>query len=231
MNPDNDTPAKGDILIVDDDLPSLNTLSSMLTTEGYEVRGVPDGPMALTVIENKPPELILLDVKMPGMNGFEVCQRIKADEKSSGIPILFLSALDEIEDKVKGFTVGAVDFITKPFQVEEVLVRVDTHLTLSRLRRNLELLVEKRTAEIKELKDRIEQENLYLREEIELQHRHSEIIGNSKEIKQVLSQAEQVADTGTTVLIAGETGTGKELLARAIHRMSSLNKRPMITVN
>jgi len=104
MNQDNNTPVKGDILIVDDDLPSLNTLSSMLTAEGYEVRGVPDGPMALTVIENKPPELILLDVKMPGMDGFEVCLQLKADKNSSGIPILFLSALDELEDKVKGFT-------------------------------------------------------------------------------------------------------------------------------
>lgn len=73
MNPDNNTPVKGDILIVDDDLPTLNTLSSMLTAEGYEVRDVPDGQMALTAIENKPPELILLDVKMPGMDGFEVC--------------------------------------------------------------------------------------------------------------------------------------------------------------
>jgi PAS domain S-box-containing protein len=147
---------KGDILIVDDDLPSLNTLSSMLTTEGYEVRGVPDGQMALTVIENKPPELILLDVKMPEMNGFEVCQQIKADEKSSGIPILFLSALDELEDKVKGFTVGAVDFITRPFQAEEVLARVETHTTLYRLSKKLEEQVGESTAEIKQYKHIIE---------------------------------------------------------------------------
>ena len=79
INQDNNTLVKGDIFIVDDDLPSLSTLSSMLTTEGYEVRGVPDGKMALTVIENRPPELILLDVKMPGMDGFEVCQQIKAN--------------------------------------------------------------------------------------------------------------------------------------------------------
>jgi PAS domain S-box-containing protein len=145
---------KGDILVVDDDLPSLNTLSSMLTMEGYEVRGVPDGQMALTVIENRPPELILLDIKMPGMDGFDVCRKIKADEHSSGIPILFLSALDEATDKLKGFEAGAVDFITKPFEVEEVLARVDTHLTLSRLRRNLEQLVENRTADLKESEER-----------------------------------------------------------------------------
>ncbi len=151
--------ARGDVLIVDDDLPSLNTLSSMLTNQGYEVRGVPDGPMALTVIDTKPPELIILDVKMPGMDGFEVCRQIKANEKSSGIPILFLSALDELEDKVKGFTAGAVDFITKPFQADEVRARVDTHLALSRLRTNLETQVEERTDEIKQFRHIVESTN------------------------------------------------------------------------
>ncbi len=141
---------KGDILIVDDELSSLRTLSDMLTAEGYEVRGAPDGPTALMIVENKHPELVLLDVKMPGMDGFEVCRQIKANEKSSDIPILFLSALDELEDKVKGFTAGAVDFITKPFQADEVLARVDTHLTLSRLRTNLVTQVEERTAELTE---------------------------------------------------------------------------------
>jgi signal transduction histidine kinase len=139
---------KGDILIVDDDLASFRSLSSMLTAEGYEVRGVPDGPMALTVVENKPPELILLDIKMPGMDGFEVCQQIKADEKSSDIPILFLSALDKLEDKLKGFSIGAADFITKPFQAQEVLARVDIHIKFSRLRQNLEEQVVERTAEL-----------------------------------------------------------------------------------
>ncbi len=194
---------KGDILIVDDDLPSLSALSSMLTAQGYEVRGVPDGQMALTVIENKPPELILLDVKMPGMDGFEVCQQIKADEKSSGIPILFLSALDELEDKLKGFNIGAADFISKPFQAQEVLARVDTHIKLRRLSRNLEEQVVERTAEIKKLKDRIEQENIYLRKEIEVKHLHEGIIGNCEPVREMLSDAEQVAKTDSTVLILG----------------------------
>jgi len=102
VNKQMDSP-RGDILIVDDDLPSLNTLSSMLTNQGYEVRGVPDGPMALAVIDSKPPELILLDVRMPEMDGFEVCRQIKANEEASGIPVLFLSALDATAEKVKGF--------------------------------------------------------------------------------------------------------------------------------
>ncbi|MCK4838890.1 MAG: sigma-54-dependent Fis family transcriptional regulator [Desulfobulbaceae bacterium] len=222
---------KGDILIVDDDLASFRTLSSMLTAEGYEVRGVPDGPMALTVVENNPPELILLDIKMPGMDGFEVCQQIKADEKSSDIPILFLSALDELEDKLKGFSIGAADFMTKPFQAEEVLARVDIHIKFSRLRRNLEEQVVERTAEIKKLKDRIEQENIYLRKEIEVKHKHEEIIGNCEPVRKMLSEAEQVAKTDSTVLILGETGTGKELLARAIHNLSLRKDRQMVTLN
>ena len=222
---------KGDILIVDDDLASFRSLSSMLTAEGYEVRGVPDGPMALTVVENKPPELILLDIKMPGMDGFEVCQQIKADEKSSDIPILFLSALDELEDKLKGFSIGAADFITKPFQAQEVLARVDIHIKFSRLRQNLEEQVVERTAEIKKLKDRIEQENIYLRKEIEVKHKHAEIIGNCEPVRKMLSAAEQVAETDSTVLILGETGTGKELLARAIHKLSLHKDRQMVTLN
>jgi len=158
VNNQTDSP-RGDILIVDDDLSGLNTLSSILTNQGYEVRGVPDGPMALTVIDSKPPELVLLDVKMPGMDGFEVCRQIKANEKASGIPVLFLSALDETADKVKGFNAGGLDFISKPFQAEEVLARVDTHLALSRLTKNLEEQISERTAEIKQFKHIVESTN------------------------------------------------------------------------
>ena len=140
---------KGDILIVDDYLSSLNSLLAMLTAEGYEARGVPDGPMALTAVKNRPPELIFLDIRMPGMDGFEVCQKIKSEETLSDIPILFLSAMDELGEKIKGFTFGAVDFISKPFQIEEVKARVDTHLTLSRLKRSLDQQVKDRTAELK----------------------------------------------------------------------------------
>ena len=143
---------RGDILIVNDELSSLRTLSDILIAEGYGVRGAQDGSTALMIVENSPPELILLDVGMPEMDGLEVCRQLKANEKVSGIPVLFLSALDETSDKVKGFTAGGLDFITKPFRAEEILARVDTHLTLSRLSRNLELLVKKRTAELTESK-------------------------------------------------------------------------------
>ena len=235
----------GDILIVDDDLSNLQVLSDTLMTQGYDVLGARSGAKALDFIENDPPDLVLLDVRMPEMDGYEVCKRLKADRRYAHLPVIFLSALQASEDRVRGFEAGGVDFISKPFQREEVLVRVNTHITLSRLHKNLEQEVEKRTAELKKSRDklqeslnqikklqtRLEQENIYLHEEIELQHRHGEIIGNSKAVKQMLGKAEQVANTDSTVLIMGETGTGKELLARTIHRISSRSHRPLITVN
>ena len=112
------------------------------------------------------------------MDGFEVCKRLKQDERTRDIPIIFISALQEVQDRVQGFEAGGVDFITKPFQEEEVLARVRTHVELRNMQLHLEDLVEKRTAEIKKLKDQIEQENIYLRQEIEVKHKHAEIIGN-----------------------------------------------------
>jgi two-component system sensor histidine kinase/response regulator len=129
---------KGDILIVDDTLPNLRVLSSMLTEQGYEVRGAPNGPMALMIIEAEPPDLILLDINMPGMDGYEVCQKIKANPQTQDIPVIFISALDEVLDKVKAFSVGAVDYITKPFQIAEVLVSVKNHLTIRTLQQQLQ---------------------------------------------------------------------------------------------
>jgi PAS domain S-box-containing protein len=127
----------GEILIVDDTPQNLRLLSQMLTTQGYQVRAALNGPRALAAVQAAPPDLILLDIMMPEMDGYEVCKRIKADEHTYDIPILFISALNETEDKVKGFAAGALDYITKPFQFEEVLARVETHLELSRLQREL----------------------------------------------------------------------------------------------
>ncbi|MCP4599330.1 MAG: PAS domain S-box protein, partial [Proteobacteria bacterium] len=129
---------KGKILIVDDTLPSLQVLSSLLTKQGYQVRGVSDGPTALMVAAEQAPDLILLDIKMPEMDGYQVCQHLKKDSQTRDIPIVFLSALDEAEDKVKGFALGGVDYIIKPFQVKEVLVRVQTHLALRQAQKELE---------------------------------------------------------------------------------------------
>jgi two-component system sensor histidine kinase/response regulator len=129
---------KGNIIIVDDTLPNLRILAKILTINGYLVRGISSGAMALTAAASEPPDLILLDIMMPEMDGYEVCRQLKANERTREIPVIFMSALDEIMDKVKAFSVGGVDYITKPFQVEEVLARVETHITLQALRTKLE---------------------------------------------------------------------------------------------
>lgn len=129
---------KGEILIVDDQPNNLRVLSSMLTNQGYDVRPVTSGQMALNSVQMRLPDIILLDINMPEMNGYEVCQRIKANERTCDIPIIFISVLDEVMDKVKAFSIGGVDYVTKPFQVEEVLARVETHLTIQRTKNELE---------------------------------------------------------------------------------------------
>ncbi len=156
----------GNILIVDDTLPNLHLLSQMLTEQGYLVRGVPSGQMALTAVAAEPPQLILLDVNMPDMNGYEVCRRLKAASHSAGIPVIFISALGEVWDKLTAFSVGGVDYITKPFQLQEVLARVKTHLTLHNLRQQLEINNEQLQHEIDERK-RTETELQKLNEKLE----------------------------------------------------------------
>jgi len=373
-----------------------------LTREGYDVRCAPNGQIALMFAQEDPPELILLDIRLPDMDGFEICRRLKKD-RTDNIPVIFISALHELKDKVRGFAAGGVDYVTKPFQAEELLARVETHLTLKRLQkevetqneqleqeiikskraeekikqaaeewrstfdsikvpvsihdkdfsivrankafadtfgmeirevigkkcyeiihgteepwpncphhqtmgsgkavteeffeprlerylqvsaspilngsnevigsvhiaqditerkraeetlqrahneleervkeRTLELAtaneqlvaseraLEERVQEIEQLKERLQQENIYLHEEIKLLGEHTEIVGQGLAMKEALAQAEKVAPTESTVLLIGETGTGKELLARAIHRMSSRKDRPLVTVN
>jgi two-component sensor histidine kinase len=140
---------KANILIVDDMPDNLRLLDEMLAEQGFTVRAALNGPRALSTVQITPPDLILLDIKMPEMDGFEVCERLKADERTRDIPVIFISALQDVADKVKGFSLGAVDYITKPFQAEEVLARVHTHLALRNLQVHLEELVEERTTELR----------------------------------------------------------------------------------
>ena len=136
-----------DILIVDDESANLKLLSEMLGREGYRVRPANSPQLAIKSALGNPPDLMLLDVRMPDMDGFEVCGLLKHDERTRDIPILFISALQDTKDKVRGFEAGGVDFISKPFQEEEVLARVRTHLKLHNMQRHLEELVVKRTDE------------------------------------------------------------------------------------
>lgn len=129
---------QNNILVVDDTPENLTMLTQMLSTYGYLVRPAINGQVALKAIQKDQPDLILLDIMMPKMSGYEVCERLKADECTRDIPVIFISALNEVFDKVKAFTLGGVDYITKPFQVKEVLARVETHLTLRNLTRELQ---------------------------------------------------------------------------------------------
>ncbi|MGB3405063.1 MAG: hybrid sensor histidine kinase/response regulator [Microcoleaceae cyanobacterium] len=160
MNNCQSSQPKIQILIVDDVLENLHLLNTILAEEGYKVRKVRSGKMALATIANNPPDLILLDINMPEMNGYEVCQTLKAQEEFCQIPIIFISALEEGMNKVKAFKVGGVDYITKPFQVEEVLARVENHLAINRLQKQLtekNTLLEKSEAQERERSQQLEE--------------------------------------------------------------------------
>ena len=312
---------------------------------------VADRPqLAINAALSQTPALILLDVKMPDIDGFEVCKRLKQDERTYDIPIIFISALQDVKDRVQGFEAGGVDFISKPFQEAEVLARVRTHLELRSMQLSLAELVDMRTDElarseakyrglvensmvgvftstidgrftfvndamvklfdfhnteqmiaqgsielwsdlenrekmlaklqkhgsvinfraeanthtdrhiqvlfsakkigndvygmvmditelheaytkIEKLQKQLQAESTYLQEEIKLEHNFENIIGQSEELKYVLHRVEMIAPRDTMVILLGETGAGKELIARAIHRLSSRNKRLLVKVN
>ena len=379
------------IMIVDDEPENLRVLGTLLSDQDYTVRSFTSGKTALESARSDPPNIFLIDIRMPGMDGYELCSHLKATDHLKNRPILFLSAIDEVKGKIKAFELGCADYITKPFHPEEVLARLQTHLELYQNRKSLKSLnevledrVQERTAELIEtnknlmeeiksrrsaehglqkseekyrrivrtanegiitadknfkityanqmamdllkcpheqiigkqaldfifdddralmeeqfkdrmagkpgtyeckircqdetyvwvivaaspildtmgkfqgsvvmltditerkasenglkkaleelsqLKERIEADCIYLQEEIKLEHNFEEIIGSSDALRYVLYRVEQVATTDSTVLIFGETGTGKELIARAIHSRSDLSRKPLIKVN
>jgi DNA-binding NtrC family response regulator len=235
----------GTVLVVDDTPANIAVLLEYLDRQGLTVLVARDGESALEQARYARPDLILLDVLMPGLDGYETARRLKTGAGTRDIPIIFVTALSDTNEKVRGFSVGAVDYITKPFQQDEVLARVTAHLGLRRLQRalqqaneHLEQRVAERTAEleralaeVKRLQDRLQAENRYLQEEIKVNHNFREIIGESAALKQVLHQVEQVARTPANVLILGETGTGKELIARALHDLSPRQGRALVKVN
>ncbi len=386
--PDNTINLDSDILIVDDEVPNLQLLTQVLSEAGYLALRTARRPQsAIESALAQPPDLILLDVRMPIMDGFEVCRRLKQEERTRDIPVIFVSALQDMQERLRGFDSGGVDFITKPFQAPEVLARVRTHLLLRNMQLHLEKLVKQRTAElavevaerrkaqtilvqnekrlralferahdgiltmegdrftdcnqraldilerpleqiigynpssfsptlqpdgkrsaekvlelikraydgeplifewvctrgdgakvdlevslskidingqpmllslwrditrrkaleaerqqanlelkqaydeIRKLKERLEADNLTLREEIKISSGKNEIVGKSHGLRTVLQQVEQVAPTDSTVMLLGETGTGKGLIARQIHELSGRQNRPLVSVN
>lgn len=333
------------ILIVDDNPDNLGVLFELLGENNFQVLVAEDGESALTQAEYVHPDLILLDILLPDMDGFTTCQHLKARAETKEIPVIFMSALTDTVDKVKGFQLGAVDYITKPFQHHEVLARVTTHLTLQRLKSRLQESEERlsrivasamdaivtlnseglitlfnhaaerlfRCAETEALgqpfarflsegcrqlvadylqqgrhagrtqaarwlpegqsavradgevfpiettisraeangqalytvilrdvgeRQKIEAEhnrlkglNLYLQEELRVAQDVEELVGASQGLREVMVRVQQVAGTDATVLITGETGTGKELIARAIHALSRRKDKVMVKLN
>ncbi|WP_374278625.1 response regulator [Azonexus sp.] len=158
-------PAAGiEVLVVDDTPASLELLDGLLSRAGYVVRAAQDARMALRSARARAPDLILLDVRMPGMDGYELCRRLKADAATRDVPVIFLSALRETGDMVKGFALGAVDYIAKPFQADEVLARVRTHVELYRLQTRLEESVEARTRQLRQSEAELRDSQERLRE-------------------------------------------------------------------
>ncbi len=229
-----------------DDIPqNLALLSSALEPEGYEILAAPDGETARKVAARARPDLILMDVMMPEISGFETCRRLKANPETREIPVIFLTARSEMESVVEGFRAGGVDYITKPFQLEEVLGRVATHLRVGRLTRELRTkneALELRAAELEaeigrrrvvETALQKADETLTTLSDIEASRWNlGGLIGGSPLIRKVVEDINRLhAFTQTSVLITGESGTGKELVARAIHFNGGRAKSPFVPVN
>ena len=192
------------ILVVDDEDRIRQSLNGVLRDEGYEVREAKEGNQALKMVESDPPDLVLLDIWMPGIDGIETLGRIKGT--SPQMPVVMISGHANIELAIKAAKLGAYDFIEKPLSLEKVLLTVNNALTMSKL----------------------EQENRALRQEVQRKH---EIVGSSSEIQQLKEQIKIVAPTNGWVLITGENGTGKELVARGIHQLSLRAGKPFVEVN
>jgi len=240
----NDSDSAASILIVDDIPANLGVLLETLSQAGYSVRVATDGESALEQARYAPPSLVLMDAMMPGIDGFETTRRMRGTATLAHTPVIFMTALSESQDKVRAFAAGANDYVTKPFQHEEVLARVQTHIARRALERELERAnaelesrvvartqdLERALAEVEALKVRLQQENQYLRREISEQMSDA-IVGRSPALQHALSQVSLVAPTDATVLIRGETGTGKELIARALHEKSSRRDGPLVKLN
>ena len=226
------------ILLVDDTPANLDVLCELLEGEGYRISMAPNGTVALKVASQALPDLILLDVNMPGMDGYEVCRRLKQDSATRSIPVIFVTARDLTESVVTGFQSGGVDYITKPFQDREVLARVQTHLQINQLTRELaakneelaqkNLTLEEEIAQRKALKGQLSQ----LSEQDVERWGLEGFVGRSPTIERIFKEIRLMQESAaTSVLIGGESGTGKELIARAIHFGGARSSGPFVPVN
>jgi DNA-binding NtrC family response regulator len=233
------------ILLVDDQPANLAVLTAALEPEGYEILAVPNGLTALKVAARARPSLILLDVMMPEMDGLETCRRLKENEATRDIPVIFITAREETECLVAGFKAGGVDYVVKPIRAGEVASRVATHLKISRLSQELQeknRVLEARTVELLAETGRRRQaetalqaadEKLTTLADLEASRWNlAGLIGQSRLIQKIIGEIRRLHQFAqTTVLVTGESGTGKELIARAIHFESPRAKAAFIPVN
>jgi DNA-binding NtrC family response regulator len=233
------------ILVVDDTPANLDLLSQVLEAKGYRVLAAGTGETALTVAAHARPDLIMLDVMMPNLDGYATCRKLKEDPATREIPVLFISAHDRTENLVEGFRAGGVDYIAKPFDPDEILIRVQTHLRISRLARELaaknaeltrtndELHAEMRRREKAETALQAADDQLHLLSDRESQRWGLDaFVGKSRTLGGILDDIKRLRNFGSVnVLITGESGTGKELVARALHVGGGRAAGPFIPVN
>ncbi len=222
---------RAEILVVDDTPDNLRLLSTMLTERGYTVRKALSGQMALMAAQTVLPDLILLDINMPGMNGYEVCTQMKADAQTRDVPVIFISALDDVWDKVKAFSVGGVDYITKPFQREEVLARVENQLRL----RSLSLRLQEQNAQLsQEIRDRIKAEEsmrlLVEREKLlsQIAQRIRQSLNLEEILSRTVSEVRQFLQTDRVVIYQLKPdGTGTIAVESVSRQELSIIKTPL----
>ena len=240
-----DASRKSSILVVDDILANLRLLTDILRQHDYKVYSARSPKLGLNTAREVLPDLVLLDVNMPEMDGFEVCQKLKADEVTRDIPIIFITARDATEDIVQGLAVGGVDYIVKPFQQEEVLMRVRTHLE----RYHLSQALAQHAAQLQESYDELERAHRDLERETRqrqalatrlenVTEREAQrwgvegFVGQSPLLQDILHNIKMLEHADSvSVLITGESGTGKELIARAVHANSARAAGPFLPVN
>ena len=202
-------PGQAKILVVDDNLSTIKALTRLLTASGHEVSEALSGPEALQKTEQERPDLILLDVMLPGLDGYEVCHRIKNQQGADFVPVIMVTARTETEAIVKGLEQGADEYIIKPFDPLELTARVNSMLRIRRMY----------------------QENTFLKQEIAGKYRFDRLIGKSPAMGKILDLLPKVVDSNVTVLISGESGTGKEAIARCIHYNGSRQQKRFVAVN
>jgi DNA-binding NtrC family response regulator len=234
----------GKVLVVDDAIENLNLLAAILEGEGLEVMGAPSAEVALQLVRRSAPDLAILDILMPGIDGLTLCQML-GESTPRRLPVIFVSGREDTETIVKAFAVGAVDYITKPIQEREVIARVGCHLKIARLQAELEtrhqalLAANKRLEEQIQRRERAEAELTraderasLLREQEAARWGVDGFVGQSPAMRHTCDEVQRLAAfTRTHVLILGESGSGKELVARALHRGGPRREGPFIAVN